>query len=228
MCILSGWERARLIWPETAAEWKSDTTGSSAEQMDMKGELCHFLQISKTERYCMLPTMSLWVASHRENVINSVLSGWSAWWTLSFNGDSVDMGHWINKLNYVFCCDWCDQIDRCLAGEDCLELHANPALCAACVSATQASARMCECPPIAGFGWCSEPGSSVSPSSKVSSSSQEKQDIYTKMPVIVLHTHTQSSKRTHRVTQYLHWQSRAERRPLKNACPNLFPADVFP
>lgn len=107
------------------------------------------------------------------------------------------MGHWINKLNYVFCCDWCDQIDRCLAGEDCLELHVNPALCAACVSATQASARMCECPPIAGFGWCSEPGSSVSPSSKVSSSSQEKQDIYTQRCQSLFFTHTHTVEQTH-------------------------------
>lgn len=78
--------------------------------------------------------------------------------------------------------------------EDCLELHVNVALCV-CVSATRVCACMCECPPIAGFGWCSEPGSSVSPSSKVSSSSPEKQDIYTKMPVIVPHTHT--VKQTH-------------------------------
>ena len=67
------------------------------------------------------------------------------------------------------------------------------ALCVTeCLSAC---ACMCVCQPLAEFGWCSEPGSSVGPSSKVSSSSRERQDIYTKMPVIVPHTYT------HRHTQ---------------------------
>lgn len=35
-----------------AGDVESGTAGSTADQMDMKGEFCHFLQISKTERYC--------------------------------------------------------------------------------------------------------------------------------------------------------------------------------
>lgn len=35
---------------------ESGTTGSTADQMDMKGELCRSLQISKTESHCSFPS----------------------------------------------------------------------------------------------------------------------------------------------------------------------------
>ena len=47
------------------------------------------------------------------------------------------------------------------------------------------------------IGWRSEPGSSVGPSSKVSSSSPERQDVYTKMLVIVPNAHTHTHTHTH-------------------------------
>lgn len=65
-----------------------------------------------------------------------------------------------------------------------------------------------------------DPGNSVGPSSEVSSSFPERTDLYVTMAALVPPTSTE--------TQLQYLQHRAECWTLKDACPNLLPADVFP
>lgn len=81
----------------------------------------------------------------------------------------------------------------------------------ACVSVCQPLAEFC----------CSEPGISGGPSSEVRSSSPERTDLYVKMAAVVSQTSTQLRYLRHR-------QHRAACWTLKDASPNLLPADVFP
>lgn len=126
--------------------------------------------------------------------------------------------NWIMHLALIDLIKWIAASSRGLEAEYLLR----STVCEYCITVC-ISVSPCACVKRESFGWCSDTGSSASPSSKVRRSSSERQDIYTKMPVIVIHLHTH----TPRVAQYLHWQCRIERCPLKYVCPNLFLADVF-
>lgn len=67
--------------------------------------------------------------------------------------------------------------------------------------------------PLASFCVCGEQGSSAGPSSEVSSSSPESQDIYTKLPVIVssTNTHTHTHTCTHTTSLSIYYTDSAER-----------------
>lgn len=65
-----------------ASSWvETNTAGSTADQMDMKGELGRSLQISKTKRLsaCRPEMMSLRVTSQREHAINTAFIDCPAW-----------------------------------------------------------------------------------------------------------------------------------------------------